>query len=48
LGAVVRSVYERGVYGTRLDYRQPVPPPVLDEQQAAWVEELLAGYRYQG
>lgn len=45
LGAVVRSVYERGAYGTRLDYRQPVPPPALDEQQAALVEELLAAYR---
>lgn len=41
LGSVVRSVYERGAYATRIDYRQPVPPPSLDKEQAAWVEKLL-------
>lgn len=47
LGSVVRSVYERGAYATRLDYRQPVPPPALTEEQAAWVEDLLDPYRHQ-
>ncbi|MEZ4863550.1 MAG: DUF4058 family protein [Caldilineaceae bacterium] len=47
LGAVVHSVYARGAYATRIDYRQPAPPPPLDEKQAAWVEELLASYRKQ-
>lgn len=36
LGAVVASVYERGGYDARIDYRTPVPPPALDEQEAAW------------
>ena len=48
LGAVVRSVYERGAYATRLDYHQPVPPPALNEEQAAWVEDVLDAYRNDG
>jgi len=42
LGAVVQAVYERGGYATRIDYRQPVPPPPLEPEQQAWVEHLLA------
>jgi hypothetical protein len=42
LGAIVQAVYERGGYPTRLDYRQPVPPPLLEAEQQAWVEQLLA------
>jgi hypothetical protein len=45
LGAVVRAVYERGAYATRIDYRQPVPPPALNQEQQAWVERLLAEYQ---
>lgn len=45
LGEVVRTVYERGAYATRLNYHQPVPPPSLNDKQAAWVETLLAKYR---
>jgi hypothetical protein len=33
-----------GGYATRIDYRQPVPPPLEAEQQA-WVEHLLAAHR---
>lgn len=44
LGEVVRAVYERGGYATRINYQQPVPPPALDPEQQAWVEELLAGH----
>lgn len=44
LGAVVRSVYERGGYVARIDYRQPPPPPALTDEQAAWVEALLSPY----
>lgn len=46
LGAVVASVYERGGYDARIDYRTPVPPPTLDEQEAAWVEQLLTPFRH--
>lgn len=42
LGAIVASVYERGGYDARIDYRKPVPPPALTEQDTAWVERLLA------
>ncbi len=42
LGAIVQMVYERGGYATRIDYRQPVPPPPLEPEQQAWVEQLLA------
>jgi len=41
LGTVVQAVYERGGYATRIDYRQPVPPPPLEPEQQAWVEQLL-------
>lgn len=44
LGTVVPAVYERGGYATRIDYRQPVPPPPLDAEQQAWVEQLLAAH----
>jgi hypothetical protein len=40
LGALVASVYERGAYGAEIDYRQPAPPPLSDDE-AAWVDELL-------
>jgi len=45
LGVVVRAVYERGGYATRIDYQQPVPPPALEPKQKAWVEQLLAEER---
>ena len=44
LGAIVQAVYERGGYATRIDYRQPVPPPSLAPEQQAWVAQLLAAY----
>ncbi|MEZ4866899.1 MAG: DUF4058 family protein [Caldilineaceae bacterium] len=42
LGSIVASVYERGGYDARIDYRTPVPPPALSEAEAAWVARLLA------
>jgi hypothetical protein len=42
LGAIVQAVYERGGYATRIDYRQPVPPPPLEPEQQDRVEHLLA------
>jgi Protein of unknown function (DUF4058) len=44
LGTLVSAVYERGGYATRIDYRQPVPPPPLAPEQQAWVEHLLAAH----
>ena len=50
LGAVVASVYERGAYARKLDYRQPPPPPPLTAEATAWVEALLRekGLREEG
>lgn len=45
LEAVVGAVYERGGYDVSIDYRQPVPPPELDESDAEWAQQLLASYR---
>jgi hypothetical protein len=45
LGAVVASVYERGGYEDRIDYREPPPPPPLPEEETAWVESLLREQR---
>jgi len=47
LGAIVASVYERGGYDARIDYRQPVPPPALSAIEASWVEARLAPARNQ-
>ena len=44
LGAIVQAVYERGAYATRINYHQPVPPPLLDSEQQAWVAPLLAAH----
>jgi Protein of unknown function (DUF4058) len=44
LGTIVPAVYERGGYATRIDYRQPVPPPPLVSEQQAWIEHLLAAH----
>lgn len=41
LTAVLQSVYQRGGYAWRLDYRLPVPPPALTPEMAAWVAQLL-------
>jgi Protein of unknown function (DUF4058) len=48
LSAVVASVYERGGYEDRIDYREPPPPPALSEDEAAWVEDLLRDKRRDG
>jgi hypothetical protein len=45
LNAIVASVYERGGYDARIDYRAPVPPPALSEGEATWVDALLAPLR---
>ncbi len=40
LGAIVASVYERGAYERVIDYRQP-PPPQLSEEEATWLDKHL-------
>ena len=45
LNAIVASVYKRGGYDARIDYRAPVPPPALAEDETAWVDALLAPIR---
>jgi Protein of unknown function (DUF4058) len=40
LGALVASVYECGAYGAEINYHQPAPPPLSDDE-AAWVDDLL-------
>jgi hypothetical protein len=45
LAAVVASVYERGGYDARIDYRQPVPSPALSAAEMDWAESLLAPLR---
>ncbi len=40
LNSVVSSVYERGAYDRIIDYRQPPPPPLTDEE-AQWIDNWL-------
>lgn len=41
LAAAVASVYERGAYARKIDYRQPPPAPPLSAEEAAWMDALL-------
>ena len=45
LNRIVAAVYERGGYDVQIDYTDPVPPPALAEDEAAWVATQLASYR---
>lgn len=45
LGAVVSQVYERGGYGTIMDYREAPPPPRLSELESQYIETLLKPIR---
>jgi len=45
LQEVFAHVYERARYGSRIDYRQTIPPPKLSEAHQQWVDELLAPIR---
>lgn len=44
LEAIMQLIYERGGYIARIDYRQPVPPPALTDEEAAWVQKTLTAY----
>ena len=39
---VFTQLFDRARYGTRIDYRQSVPPPALAESDQRWVDDLLA------
>ena len=41
MGEILATVYERGGYGTLIDYQQPTPPPKLAEAEEAWLDQLL-------
>jgi Protein of unknown function (DUF4058) len=45
LQQIFNGVYERGRYHTRIDYRQPLPPPALSPNDLQRVDELLASVR---
>jgi hypothetical protein len=45
LQAIVRGIYDRGGYSIRIDYQQPVPPPVLSVEVQQWVDELLSSHQ---
>jgi hypothetical protein len=40
LGGAVAVIYERAAYARRIDYDQPVPPPTLRPDMAAWLATL--------
>lgn len=40
LGSAISAVYERAAYARRLDYAQPVPPPKLRPDMAAWLAAI--------
>ena len=41
-GKPMARVYDRVRYASRIDYRSPVPPPTLPEEDQQWVEALLS------
>jgi len=43
LGAVFRTVYDRGAYDRSVDYRKPPQPP-LEGDDAKWAKELLRSH----
>jgi len=45
LQEVFHQLFERARYGSRIDYRQPIPPPHLSPADQQWVDALLAPLR---
>lgn len=41
LSSALAQVYTQGAYALRIDYRQDVPPPELDAEDAAWLDAHL-------
>jgi hypothetical protein len=42
LNAAIHAVYARAGYAWRISYQQPVPPPPLRPEMAAWLEQRLS------
>ncbi|PZV05294.1 MAG: hypothetical protein DCF22_24785 [Leptolyngbya sp.] len=42
---VFAQLFDRARYRTRIDYRQPIPPPNLAQADQQWVNDLLAPLR---
>jgi hypothetical protein len=40
LGSAVAVIYERAAYARRIDYDQPIPPPKLRPDMAAWLDAM--------
>lgn len=45
LQTIFTDLYDRARYSSRIDYRQPVPPPAFSELDQQWAENLLAPFR---
>jgi hypothetical protein len=41
LNAILAAVYERGGYGSIIDYHQPPPPPQISAEEEAWLDQYL-------
>jgi hypothetical protein len=41
LGAALEAIYQRGGYGTLIDYRRPPPLPELTPSEQVWLDERL-------
>lgn len=42
LNEAVKSVYARAGYAWRIDYSQPLPPPPLRPEMAAWLQQIVS------
>lgn len=47
LQTVLNQVYDRARYSSRINYTQPLPPPMLSDADHQWIEALLAPIREQ-
>jgi hypothetical protein len=47
LQAALATAYNNGCYGAVIDYRRAPPPPLLSDDQLAWLHQILiaAGLR---
>lgn len=45
LAAAMRDIYDEAFYNLSIDYREPPPKPLLTDDEAAWVQGVLAPLR---